>query len=402
MKKRILFYAANNGQINNMRPLLSELKKRNYQVAIYDTSQIYHQHILFDGFEEVVDSPFILDKSFYRCSVIEKLKFVNSIRKQLRNVVDSFDILIVAADGSLERVLINEFRKQKKQTMMLLDGIISDYSISFKDGVSHPAVLLNILKQTTAILIKRIVFDCFKTTSLSPFLPGKIGMMPLDKILVIGEHSKRCVEKYNKHSKVIASGLPRLYNQKVIKTERECSSTYVCYFPSAFKWHGLDEDDKNQHRDIEIVCETIDHIRSKNNVDVRLVIKMHPREVKSDYDCYLTEYEFVSVVEDVSITDCFKNYDLFLSNVSTVIIEGLINQIRVYSLMINFQYWKFKYSFLSSDEISKVFSKDELNNLIVSCIKGDNCYKIENIGNSLLFENNCSPKDVVTKLLSDE
>lgn len=395
--RNILFYAQNNGQVSNVRLLLDELKQRDYLVSIYDTSKIYYQPINFDGFADVLLNSIDLGKSFYRCSLLERVKGILKAQKYLKSIVDSFDILIVAADGAFERILIREFQKQRKKTTMIVDGVISDYSLSFVEVIIHPSYLTKYIIGK----IKNKVFNLFKSTAVSPFIPSQVGMMPIDKILVIGEHSKRCIEKINHHSEIIASGMPRLYNQHINRTFlKNTGPYYICYFPSAFKWHHNLVDDVNQHADISSVCSIISEIRNEQNFDIRLVIKMHPRESILDYKVYTNQYDFVEVVCDGSITDCFQKYDLFLSNVSTVIIEGIINNINVYSLMIHFEYWRYKNSFLATDDIKKIFNIVELRNLVLACCKGENCISIETERSSNLIERNCSPYDVVQKLLA--
>lgn len=394
--RNILFYAQNNGQVSNVRLLLDELKQRDYLVSIYDTSKIYYQPINFDGFADVLPNSIDLGKSFYRCSLLDRVKGVFKAQNYLRSIVDSFDMLIVAADGAFERVLIRAFQKEQKRTTMIIDGVISDYSLSFVDVIMHPSYL----KSDIVSKVKSCIFYVFKSTAISPFLPSQIGMMPIDKILVIGEHSKKCIEKINHHSEIIASGMPRLYNQHINRTFlKNTGPYYICYFPSAFKWHHNIGDDARQHADILSVCEIISDIRDGEKCDIRLIIKMHPRERLSDYQLYVDKFDFVKIERDISITDCFEKYDLFLSNISTVIIEGLINRIQVYSIMINFEYWRFNKSFLASDEIKKIFSKMELYEIIMACSKGNDCFSIDASDNSSLFERNCSPSEVVNKIL---
>ena len=74
--------------------------------------------------------------------------------------------------------------------------------------------------------------------------------------------------------------------------------------------------------------------------------------------------------------------------------------INVYSLMIHFEYWRYKNSFLATDDIIKIFNIVELRNLVLACCKGENCISIETERSSNLIERNCSPYDVAQKLLT--
>ncbi len=392
---KILFYAQNNGQASNVKLLLEELETKGFLVSIYDTANIYYQPIDYNGFQYIEMNPIALNHSFYRSSLIERIKSVIRLEKHLQSLAQKYDMLLVAADGAFERILINEFNKKGKKTIMLIDGIISDYSTSINELLKHPSLLMPTLRGYT----KRFLFNIFKTTPMSPFLPSQIGMMPLDKILVMGEHSKKCIKKINHYSKVVASGMPRLYNQHVERKALGVEPYYVCYFPSAFKWHHSENDDINQHADIRNVCEVISSIREKEHKDIRLIVKMHPRESVEDYKSYCEKYNFVSLEINISVIECFERYHLFLSNVSTVIVEGLINNIRVHSLMMNFEFWRFKKSFLASNEIGKVFSEDDLYKLIKYCAMGEDCVRISPAMHSSLFEKNCSPQEIVNYII---
>lgn len=91
---------------------------------------------------------------------------------------------------------------------------------------------------------------------------------------------------------------------------------------------------------------------------------MHPRESAEDYFPYSSNYDFVRIESNLSVMECFNTCSLFLSNLSTVIIEGLTIGIPVYSLMIHFDYWKYKKSFLGEDCIRKIYDKQSLYTLL--------------------------------------
>lgn len=363
--KKVLFYPQNNSHVENYSALLESFKERQIEVSVVDTSSIYKQQLLLNRFGNNILKPKLsLSNSFYRIGLIDRIKAVSKLRHSLVEYSLSFDALIIGADGAFERILVKEFAHQNKQTIMILDGMISDYSVSWEEIFIHPLYVIPCSVKKLTSCIKRSVFKLFANTRLSPFLPGVIGMTPVNKIFLIGEHSKHVVSKYNKHSQIYAMGLPRFKYSPIQQHIDATNKLKVCYFPSAFKWHHLFKDDIRQHQDISLVCETLNEIKNKEAREVQLLIKIHPREDMNDYIRYKQKFSFVKLEMNVAIEDCFHNNSIFLTNLSTVIIEGLLCNINVYSLMIHFPYWKYKRSFLRESVIQKIYTKQELVNLL--------------------------------------
>lgn len=364
--KKILFFPQNDSHIANMEPISEWLQEHGYEVTYVDTSNIYYQNIsLSSGYKTIkIDLP--LHTSFYRLSTLDRLKYVYRFSKYFPNfLIAEHDILIIGNDGALQRVLINRFRKKKKKTVMLLDGLISNYSVSFKEVLKYSA---HPFQDAWKLLQKNIKKSIVKRTASAPFaafLPGIIGISPLSEIFVIGPHSKEAIQNINSKAHIYDFGLPRFWN-----TNNRCDFSArdllkICYFPSAYKWHGEFREDQAQHKDIKLCCELIQQINLTRQYPLQLLIKMHPRESKEDYSYYTDHYDFVIVKSDISVLQCFNTCSLFLSNLSTVIIEGMTVGIPVYSLMIHFDYWKYKKSFLGASGIKKIYDKQSLYALLL-------------------------------------
>lgn len=363
--KKILFFPQNDSHIANMESISEWLKEQGYGITYVDTSNIYHQKISLGSEYHIIKIDLPLQTSFYRLSALDRMKYVYRFNKEIPDLlISEYDILIIGNDGALQRILINRFRKEKKKTVMLLDGLISDYSFSLKEIVaysSHP--FRDCLKRLKKSIRENIVKKC-ASSELSPFLPGLIGISPVSDIFVIGTHSKEVIQRINSKSTVHDLGLPRFW-----KTFNHCNfscqdPSKVCYFPSAYKWHGQFREDEAQHQDIRMCCELIQQINQKYAQSLQLIIKMHPRESAEDYFPYSSNYDFVRIESNLSVMECFNTCSLFLSNLSTVIIEGLTIGIPVYSLMIHFDYWKYKKSFLGEDCIRKIYDKQSLYTLL--------------------------------------
>lgn len=360
--KKVLFFPQNDSHIPNMQPISEWLLSHGYEVTYLDASKIYHQRLLIDSKYRTIIPSLSLEHSFYQLPNWERLKCVHRFSREVSDsLVSEYDILVIGNDGALQRVLINRFRKQKRKIVLLLDGMISDYSFSFYD-IWHcsSALMQDILDLSKIKLMRFFIRQCAKSM-FSPYLPGLIGISPVSDIFVIGSHSKEVIQRVNLQAHVYDWGLPRF--SQVSNEEGSSlaiSPLKICYFPSAYKWHGLFEKDKAQHQDIRLCCDIIQQINQKEHLNLQFLIKMHPRESVEDYYDYMNQYDFVCVESDLSVQDCFASCSLFLSNLSTVIVEGLMVGIPVYSLMLHFDYWKYKNSFLKEDCIQKIYDRQTL------------------------------------------
>ena len=120
--KKILFFPQNDSHIANMESISEWLKEHGYGVTYVDTSNIYYQKISLGHEYHIVKINLPLHTSFYRLSVLERMKYVYRFNKEIPDsLISEHDILIIGNDGALQRILINRFRKKKKKTVMLLD-----------------------------------------------------------------------------------------------------------------------------------------------------------------------------------------------------------------------------------------------------------------------------------------
>lgn len=363
--KKVLFFPQNDSHIPNMQPISEWLLNNGFGVTYIDASRIYHQKLSIANKYHTIIPLLSLEHSFYQLSSRKRLKYVYRFNKEISDsLISEYDILIIGNDGALQRVLINHFRKHNKKIVLLLDGVISDYSLSFRDIYHYSKTPIQDTLNLWKAKLKRLCIKQCARTSLSPYLPSFIGISPVSDIFVMGTHSKEVVQQVNSWANIYDWGLPR-FQQHGENYSSIHSSNKVCYFPSAFKWHGLFAKDKAQHQDIELCCELIHNINQKSNCGLQFVIKMHPREKIEDYIFYAEYYDFVHIESELSVQDCFKTCSLFLSNLSTVIVEGLAIGVPVYSLMIHFDYWRYKNSFLGKECIQKIYDQQMLYDLLV-------------------------------------
>ncbi|WP_281988317.1 hypothetical protein [Aquimarina aggregata] len=383
---KILFFPQNNEHVLNMNPIVDFLESREYKCDYFDTRDIYKQKLNFDEKFNLIESnlPDLKD-SFYHLGVLDRIRYVYSTRNILKKLVAEYDIFVFGNDGAIQRLIVNYAEKDNKSTVMILDGLVGSRDYSFKDIVFNSKEKFKDFKQKTIDLIKQKISTSFSGTKFSPYLPSVIGSSSLDQIYTIGNFSKSYIESH-KHSstKVFSFGLPRM---KLYFTVKDSCFTpkiekSICFITSAYKWHNLEYFHKLQIADIMLIHECIEALYP-NDEEVKLIIKIHPREHKEDYE-FLLEYKNIVLVENEPLTHTFANYTLLFSNISTCIVEGINEGIQVNSLMINFPFWKFKNGFLKNEAINKVFSKKELLDLIEKSLNSKEITYKKDIENDFL------------------
>lgn len=369
--KKVLFFPQNETHIENFIPIIKFLVTNKIKVSIIDTTLIYKQKLYFP--EEFI--PYIvkikeeeLSHPFYRYQGIERVRVIRRLRKELKLLTEEYSAFIFGNDGALQRIIIHEAKAQNKKSILLLDGIISDYTYELSDVFKFSKQKVSDFLMWGKERLKIVIFKVFRKSSFNIYLPSIAGASCVDTIFVIGEHSKRVVEKYKSpNTKVNGIGLPRmkkwfLGNDQFLRIQNTTENIKVCFITSAYKWHGLKQEADAQHLDIELICETINAIDKRRKIN--FLIKIHPRENPNDYETY-KRFDFVSL-KPTSMKNVFDDYQLIFSHISTSIIEGGAYGRNVYSLMINFPYWKYKRSFVFNDCIPKVYNRNELTNLLLS------------------------------------
>lgn len=349
----------------NMDPVFKEMESGYLMPKYLDLSVLFKQNLNF-RFPTISLKYSSNESSFYKKSFLGKLKIILKIWSQIKVLVEEHDAFIFGNDGSIQRIFIYEARKKKKPTFIILDGIISDYSYSLKSG-SH--FTMDNLKYLVLNKLKIGLFKVFRNTIVSPFINSSIGASPVSMIFTIGRHSKKIIEKYKfKKTRIESTGLPRFEGLckvtdpsfKIKNTSNKLKKD-ITFITSAFKWHGLNDYDQYQHKDIALIIKILNE--SNFPFSCNLTIKIHPRENLDDYKEY-NKINFVNIVVDKDLKSLYRESDLLFSNISTCILEAGLLGIPIYSMMINFPYYKFKNSFISDNSIKKTLTCDELKMVI--------------------------------------
>lgn len=398
MSKRILFFPQNETHISNMLPIANALNKHGCYCKIVDTTRIYHQRISIPR-DYLYSIDYQLEQPFYRLPIIARIQAIIKFKTISEPLFkdENWDCLIIGNDGSLQRVLLNIANKNNIQTILLLDGIISDYELRAHDVITHSNYKILDLKSILTSKCRGIIWNFFRNTSLSPFIPSEIGGTKITDIITIGEHSKKIIAAKNPNARIHALGLPRFWNNNSELKDFDSINNIITYFPSAFIWHNLKQEATFQQKDIILLCQLIDNHNSTKEDKWQLHIKIHPRENINDYCDLSDKYKFVKLIQDGSVENCLKKSKICISTISTVIIEAMKLGISVYSLMINFQYWKYKYSFIGDENIPKIFSVEDLNKILFAQCKSKISASVQKASNK--FCNSTFNMDKIVALI---
>jgi hypothetical protein len=368
--KKVLFFPQNKEHILNMVPVAKELALLGYEICFLDTREVYKQkYELPTDFHIIKPDYLFLDHSFYNLPFYKRILFLLRCLNGFEHLIKEYTSLVIGNDGALQRLLIYFSNRTGIKTYLVLDGLISDYTFSLGDVFKYST---NLRKDLLVFFNRKIELQLFKTFRgliIDIFLPSKIGTSKLTKIFTIGNHSKEVLVKNKyKTTEIFAYGLPRLSQDQYHKCDESIKSggenkekVKVCYLTAAYKWHGKFEYDKIQHRDIEMLIQAAQML--KESKEVEIMIKVHPREDINDYKAKYSN-DLVDISQVIPIKDVFINFDIIFTNISTCIIEGIQANKLVYSMMINFPFWKIRNSFVGDSEIYKIFTFNQLVNLI--------------------------------------
>ncbi|WP_157601184.1 hypothetical protein [Persicobacter sp. CCB-QB2] len=362
-----------------MEPLALRLKEQGHEVTFLTSEEIFWQKLKFGETHNLISVNSVKsNRSFYLVNSLYQVIIVFKFKLAIRNIHDQFDHLIIGNDGALQRSVIDVFRKHNKKTSMMLDGIITDSSYTLREIFKMESDKAKMLFRFFKMRLKKGLFKLFSRTALNTYLPSEVGWSCVDNIFVIGEYSKRVIERRCcKKTNVFGFGLPR-FVKKVVK-ESQCVKNSIVFFTSAFKWHAKKELHELQVKDIELL------ITINNNLDESLrkaiIIKVHPRESLDDY-MHLLKNENVRLDSQTAPVMFFHESNKLFSNISTCILEGTTYGVNVISMMNHFDYEKYQKSFISSSAIVKTFSDEDVLDILLNGEQGveEMCYFINTEG----------------------
>jgi hypothetical protein len=357
LRKKVLFFPQNKTHLDNMSPVANALQAKGYDVSFLSASNIYKQNIYYDSFPfQIINIDLSTPVSFAFLSSFRKIIFLRNFVEYISLLrFNNYDYFIYGNDGALQRVFIAKYRRVKH--FLILDGMISDYTFSMLSIFRFSDNPINDLKRKVRDILKSVLNKIFAYLPYNYYFPSDVGCSDLDKIFVLSDYINNAI--YNQRIKktdIITSGMPRY---KFLNKNSLIDSPVknIVYITEAFIWHNDRFSDVLQHKTIKLL---VNHLKSNNSYDVKLTVRVHPRDDVRNYD-YLFNESFVSVEDSqINIYETIQNSNIILGVNSTVMLEALYVEKKVIFLFFNNEYWRYERSFLTDLFFKKVFSEKEL------------------------------------------
>ena len=370
--KRLLFFPQNETHLENMLPLLPNLENKGYQCEFIDASKIYHQDIYKDFTQlKLIPLKTTCEIPFYTTGTIQRIRFVLSLRKELKQVKSNYDGFFIGNDGALQRLVMKTISIQK--TFFLVDAIINDNTFSFFKIFKHSNFMSYDIKDWIRRKSKLISMRIIRYLPFNYLLPSEIGTVRTTKMYVLGEYVKEVLKTRGIPSKeILACGLPRFrkileYRHPGINLEPNGKFKIMTLTQSAV-WHNDHVKEEVQKKQLFKLINLLEKMRVNENTDVDLNIRLHPRDIVEDRS-YFFEKDFVHLIEG----DLYKQlleHDIVVATSSTVLLETLAINGRVAVMMLVDQWWRYERSFLKLPCFHKFHNEKDLENYFSHLMNG--------------------------------
>lgn len=210
--------------------------------------------------------------TFYRAAAVERLRILRRLAPELQRAAAAADALIVGNDGAVQRIMIDQARRDGGRVGMMIDGLL----FASRKFTTRPAY--------------RMAFRLAARCGLSPWLPSEIGYSRPDRVWTMHESAAAVVRRAAPGLTVVSGLLPRHETLRtavdhVRRATPQCDRALL-YAMSAFGWHGHWDDAERQRQDIEYLAS----VRHDTGVPIR--VRLHPR----------TEADEIAFVRDTGLT----------------------------------------------------------------------------------------------------
>ncbi len=357
--KNILFVPQNQTHIENLYPIANELNKLGCDVKFLSLESYVGQEIFNTvgcDFEIIKFDENKSNNTFYRASFLGKINLVFDFLKGIKtNDLDSPDFIVVCNDGAFQRAVFSKFPGSYR--VLVLDGVITDYAISITD------VLKSRKFQTLAEYVKKR-FDLYWSQihrriphSVGCFLPSVIATTKVDQIFVVSKY----VEKFLREERFIKTalfslGLPRYseftyFKDKYEKRDLVAGEPKIVLFISqGFAWHNEYENDLLQHEELRLLLSMLE-----GNDEYRVVIRLHPRDLRGGYLSYNVEIE----QDKVPVFESLSKAEMVVGLTSTMLLEAAFLGAKVGFLRQSFLSSRLSNTFFESPDFPKIKNRKD-------------------------------------------
>lgn len=361
---KIIFFPQNETHIDNMLPIANELKDK-YNIIFISAAKYFKQDIYCENFPfEILDVQGGGVTPFYLESSLGKLKRVWEFKKNLKSIDLSTKIsaVVVANDGAMQRVLLKNLSKAK--SILILDGIISDYSFSFTDIFKLSKDKASDLKDYFRRALRVAVARFIARLPFNEFIPSEIGSSNFDIAFTLSDYvSDVLKERHSPIKRFYSYGLPR-YSSMLNVKPYGIKDNKILIVSQGYLWHNEIANDESQHAEIKQLLLMLKQRDLSGKYEV--VIRVHPRDDISRYEKYNVQLE--SSNYDIN-TSILESSIVFGFN-STVLLESAWYGRPTCSLLTQGQAWKFKRSFLGVGVVGVITKKSQLDSILAQLCSG--------------------------------
>lgn len=334
--KKVLICSIDNENLKNFNPLLKN--DDDLKFTFFDLSNLHKNRIDYNNNAKIIYSSIRVKKPFYLLNIVERLKAIYLFKREIKNIIHEYDIVICGRIGILEFELIKYLKKNFKSLA---------YSINDSILIYH--------EQASLFKKLRMILYGFK-----------VRQNICDKIFVSGKVSKQTLIKDGvDENKIIISGLPRFkkyFDQSFRKIGKD-SNNNLLVLTGAHKWNGYNEWQIDQDN----------FLKKLNGLDLNhlsINIKPHPRD-----NFNFKQLKNLNILnEEMDIDKVIYNHDIVIcaTSLSTALIQaGLLNKKTLFVKTRDLDYIMDSYNFYISNfpmiDRNKIdanfFLKAEKNNL---------------------------------------
>lgn len=357
----VLFVPQNKTHLDNMSYVADKLALDGCKIQFLSLDSLTHQTVFGNDLlrYEVLDVNVEAESPFYLSSIVSRLKLIYEFSRRL-NVPDAPDIIVVCNDGALQRAVFARYPKAK--TVLMLDGVITDYSISIEDVLSAKkfGVVFEYVRKKLELTWS--ILQRFIPYKLGCYLPSIIAASKLDVIFVISEYVKSFLyDERSSPAKVLVSGLPR-YKQ-LLDARKEFDlrkldtgiNSKVLFISQGFIWHNEIENNILQHKELAALLEIIERVEYCD-----VVVRVHPRDNPKNYERYNVEIEELGK----PVLDSLAEATVVVGLTSTMLLEADYLGVPVGFLRMTGAAGRLRNTFFESTDFPKIYGDLELMNLM--------------------------------------
>jgi hypothetical protein len=280
MSGSILLACANENHFANALPVAGALARRGWRATFLGLDAFYGQGValaaaaarLPEGASFASLGAPALDPPFARRSLAARALAVARALPALGDASRGHAGVVVGMDGAPERALLARFRRDRRFTAILWDGLVARPP----RGASEHGARAWGARRVAAFHARRALLRLARPLGADPFVPGLAGHTPVDRLYTMGPFVTRAFAEQGVRSPAEATGLPRLAPLFAARPT-PAPAGRVLYLTGSFAWHDEAHLAECQRRELVALAALF------AGTPWTLRVRVHPREDPAGY-----------------------------------------------------------------------------------------------------------------------